>query len=153
MTSADAVQAMKDYQKERKAYTDCVRRQRHKQSEDYYGHSITYSGCVSDKLQLMTEVAAAHIKVGQNFPTKRIMSMRFAEVAIQVSKYIVFCSSDTGRLSVVGDKFECTATKKDGHGWVVSTIHINVLGKGIKASDQPAKLQKAEFSFACSLVN
>jgi hypothetical protein len=68
--------------------------------------------------------------------------MRFAEEAIQVSKYIVFRSSDTGRLSAVGDKFECTATKKDGRGWVGSTIHINAHGKGIKASDRTEKLQK-----------
>ena len=56
MTAEEANQAMKDYQKERKAYTDRVRCQRHKQSEDYYDHSITYSGCVSDKLQLMTDL-------------------------------------------------------------------------------------------------
>ena len=68
--------------------------------------------------------------------------MRFAEEAIQVSKYILFCSSDTGRLSVVGDKFECTATKKDGQGWVVNTVQINVRGKGVKASDRTEKMQK-----------
>ena len=84
----------------------------------------------------MTEVAAARIKVGQNFPTKRIMSMRFAEEAIQVSKYIVFCSSDTGRLSAVGDKFECTATKKDGQWWVVNTIQINVRVRVLKQATE-----------------
>ena len=70
------------------------------------------------------------------------MSIGFAEEAIQVSKYIVFRSSDTGRLSAVGDKFECTATKNDGCGWVVSTIHINVRCKGIEARDRTEKLQK-----------
>ena len=56
----------------------------------------------------MTEVAERHIQVGENFPTKRIMSLRFVEEAIQVSKYIVivFCNSDTLLLSAVGDKFE-----------------------------------------------
>jgi hypothetical protein len=34
MTAADAVQAMKDYQNDRKTYTDCVRWLCHKQSED-----------------------------------------------------------------------------------------------------------------------
>ena len=68
--------------------------------------------------------------------------MRFAEEAIQVSKYIVFHSSDKGRLSAVGDTFECNATKKDGQGWVVNTIQINVRGKGVKASDRTEKLQK-----------
>ena len=61
----------------------------------------------------MTEVAERHIQVGENFPTKRIMSLRFSEEAIQVSKCIVFNNSDTGRMSAVGDKFECVATKKD----------------------------------------
>ena len=55
---------------------------------------------------------------------------------------LFFKSSDTGRLSAVGDKFECTATKKDGCGWVVLCIHINVCSKGIKASDRSGKLQK-----------
>ena len=50
MTAEEANQALRDYQKERKAFTDRVRCQRHKQSEDYYDHSITCSGCVSDKL-------------------------------------------------------------------------------------------------------
>ena len=36
------------------------------------------------------EVAAAHIQVGENFPTKMIMSLRIAEEAIQVSKYMFF---------------------------------------------------------------
>jgi len=75
MTAADGFQAMADYQKERKAYTDRVCRQGHKQSEDYYDHSIAYSGCVSDRLRLMTEVAEKYIKVGENFPTKKIMSL------------------------------------------------------------------------------
>ena len=88
----------------------------------------------------MTEVAAAQIKVGEKFPTKKIMSLRFTEQAIQVSKYIVFCNSDTGRLSAVGDKFECVSTKKDGCGQVVNSIHINLCGKGIKASNRTEKL-------------
>ena len=86
-------------------------------------------------------MAEKHIQVGENFPTKKIMSLWFAEEAIQVSKYIVFCNSDRGCLSAVGDKFDYVATKKDGCGWVVSSIHIRVRGKGIKASNQTAKLQ------------
>ena len=45
-------------------------------------------------------------------------------------------------LTAVGNKFECTATKKDGCGWVVSCIYINVCGKGIKASARSNKMQK-----------
>ena len=50
MTAKDAVKAMANYQKERRAYTDHVCCQHHKQSEDYYEHSIKYSKCVNDKL-------------------------------------------------------------------------------------------------------
>ena len=74
----------------------------------------------------MTEVAKKQIKVGDNFPPKKIMSLWFAEGAIQVSKYIVFCNSDTDHLSAVGDKFEYVSIKKDDCGWVVSCIHIVV---------------------------
>ena len=59
-----------------------------------------------------------------------------------MSKYIVFNNSDTGRLSAVGDKFECVATQKDGCGWVVSCIHINVRGKGVNTALRSGKSQK-----------
>ena len=59
-----------------------------------------------------------------------------------MSKYIKFNNSDTGCLSAVGDKFECVTTKNDGCGWVVSCIHINVRGKGVKATLRSGIFQK-----------
>jgi hypothetical protein len=49
MTAAAAAFAMEHYQKERKAFTDCERRRRLKESEDNYNLSIGYTGCVSNK--------------------------------------------------------------------------------------------------------
>jgi hypothetical protein len=50
MTVAAAALAMEQYQKEHKAFTDCKRRRRLKESEDYYDESIKYTACVSNKL-------------------------------------------------------------------------------------------------------
>jgi hypothetical protein len=75
MTTAAAAFAMEHYQKERKAFADCERRHCLKELEDNYNLSIEYTGCVSIKLRLMTEVAADRVVAGQNFPTKKIVSL------------------------------------------------------------------------------
>ncbi len=114
MTVATAALAMEQYQKERKAFTDCKCRCRLKESEDYYDESIEYTGCVLNKLQLMTKAAADCVVVGQNFPTKKIVSLQFAEEAIWASKHVVFASSDATKLTAKGINFKCTANKRDG---------------------------------------
>ncbi len=139
VTIAAAALAMEQYQKECKAFTDCKRRRCLKESEDYYDVYIKYTGCVLNKLQLMTEVAADHVLVGQNFPTKKIVSLQFAEEAIQVSKHVVFGSSDATKLTAKGNKFECTANKRDGLGWVVTEFFVNVCGKGISEQDHAGR--------------
>ncbi len=75
MTAAAAAFAMDHYQKERKAFTDHEHCRRLKELEDNYNLSIEYTGCVSNKLRLMTEVAAYRVEAGQNFPTKKIVSL------------------------------------------------------------------------------
>ncbi len=131
MTAAAAAFAMEHYQKERKAFTDHERCRCLKESEDNYDLSIGYTGCVSNKLQLMTEVAADRVVAGQNFPTKKIVSLRFAEEAIQALKHVVFGLSDVSKVTAKSPNFECMAHKRDGLGWVVTDVFINVRGKGI----------------------
>ncbi len=75
MTAAAAAFAMEHYQKECKAFTDCEHCRRMKELEVNYDLSIGYTGCVSHKLRLMTEVAADRVVAGQNFPTKKIVSL------------------------------------------------------------------------------
>jgi hypothetical protein len=74
----------------------------------------------------MTKVAADRVLVGQNFPTKKIVSLQYAKEAIQVSKHVLFGSSDATKLTAKGIKFECTANKRDGLGWVVTKVFVNV---------------------------
>ncbi len=131
MTAAAAAFAMEHYQKERKAFTNRERCRRLKESEDNYNLSIGNNGCVSNKLRLMTEVAADHVVAGQNFPTTKIVSLRFAEEAIQALKHVVFGLSDVSKVTAKGPNFECTANKRDGLGWVVTDVFVNVCGKGI----------------------
>jgi hypothetical protein len=139
MTVAAAALAMEQYQKEPKAFTDRECRYCLKESEDYYDVSIKYTGCVLNKLQLMTKVAAGRVLVGPNFPTKKIVCLRFAEEAIQASKHVVFGSSDATKLTAKGIKFECTANKRDGLGWVVTEVFVNIRGKGISEQDHAGK--------------
>jgi hypothetical protein len=131
MTAAAAAFAMEHYQKERMAFTDREHRHRLKELEDNYDLSIEYTGCVSNKLQLMTEVAVDRVVVGQNFPTKKIVSLQFAEEAIQASKHVVFGLSDVSKITAKGPNFECTAHKRDGLGRVVTDVFVNVRRKGI----------------------
>ncbi len=139
MTAAAAAFAMEHYQKERKAFTDHERHHRLKELEDKYDLSIGYTGCVSNKLQLMTEVAADRVVVGQNFPIKKIVSLQFAEEAVQVSKHVVFGSSDVSKVTAKGPNFECMAHKRDGLGWVVTDVFGNVRGKGISVLDNAGR--------------
>jgi hypothetical protein len=83
----------------------------------------------------MTKVAVDCVVVGQNFPTKKIVSLQFAEEAIRVSKHVVFASSDTTKLTAKSINFECTANKRDGLGWVSTKVFVNVHGKGISEKD------------------
>ncbi len=139
MTVAAATLLMEQCQKERKAFTDCKCRRRLKETEDYYDKSIEYTGCVSNKLRLMTKAAADRVVVGQNFPTKKIVSLQFAEEAIWASKHVVFASSDATKLTAKGINFKCTANKRDGLGWVVNEVFVNVCGKGISEKDNAGR--------------
>jgi hypothetical protein len=139
MTAAAAAFAMEHYQKERMAFTDREHRHHLKELEDNYDLSIEYTGCVSNKLRLMTEVAADRVVAGQNFLTKKIVSLQFAEEAVQVSKHVVFGLSDVSKVTAKGPNFECMAHKRDGLGWVVTDVFVNVRGKGISELDNAGR--------------
>ena len=58
----------------------------------------------------MKDVADNRTKLGDNFISKHIVSLHFAEEArIQVSMNDVFKESDANRLSIVGIDFLCIA--------------------------------------------
>jgi hypothetical protein len=87
----------------------------------------------------MTEVAVDHVVAGQNFLTKKIVSLQFAKEAIQASKHVVFGSSDVSKVTAKGPNFKCTAHKRDGLGWVVTDVFVNVHGKGISELDNAGR--------------
>ncbi len=80
-----------------------------KETEGLVDADVIYHGNQSTKLRMMKDVSAMHTKLGDNFSSNHIASLRFAEEAIQVSKNVVFEKSDANRLSVVGIGFLCTA--------------------------------------------
>jgi hypothetical protein len=87
----------------------------------------------------MTEVAADHVVAGQNYPMKKIVTLRFAEEAIQASKHVVFGLSDVSKITAKGPNFKFTAHKRDGLGWVVTDVFVNVHGKGISEHDNAGR--------------
>ncbi len=133
---------MEHFQKERNAFTDREHCHCLKESEDNYDLSIEYTGCVSNKLRLMTEVAADCVVAGQNFPTKKIVSLQFADKAIQASKHVVFGLSDVSKITAKGPNFEFTAHKRDGLGWVVTDVFVKVRRKGISEQDNTGRKVK-----------
>ena len=82
----------------------------------------------------MKDVTAACTKLDDNFSSKHIASLHFAEEAIQVSKNVVFEKSDANRLTVVGISFLCTACRCESRGWVVTELFVNVRGKGLSSA-------------------
>ena len=90
----------------------------------------------------MVDVAADCLQLGQNFPNKKTVSLRFAEEAIQVLKNTVFGSSDSTSVTAKGVNFLCSAKKTDNHGWVVKELFINVRRKGFTATERKKKSQK-----------
>ncbi len=90
----------------------------------------------------MTKVAADRVVVGQHFPTKKIVSLQFAEEAIQASKHVVFASSDVTKLTAKGINVKCTANTRDGLGWVVTKVFVNVREKGISENDNAGRNMK-----------
>jgi hypothetical protein len=90
----------------------------------------------------MTKVAADCVVVGQNFPTKKIVSFHFVEEPIRASKHVVFSSSDVTKLTAKGINFKCTANTRNGLGWVVTEVFINICGKGISENDNAGRNMK-----------
>ncbi len=142
MSVTEMMFAMEKYQKEQKAYTGCQCRLRLKASEDFVDSSIIYTGCVVNTLRLMVDVAADRLQLGQNFPNKKTVSLRFAEEAIQVSKNMVFGSSDSTSVTAKGVNFLCSTKKTDSRGWVMKELFINVRGKGFTVTERKKKSQK-----------
>ena len=109
MTVAAANMAQEQYVKERKHYTDRQRHLRMKQTEGVIDSDIVYHGDQSKKLRMMKDVTAKRTNLDDNFISKHIVSLRFAEEAIQVLKNVVCEKSDANMLSVIGVGFLCTA--------------------------------------------
>ncbi len=82
----------------------------------------------------MKDVTAKRPNLDDNFISKHIVLLCFAEEAIQVSKNVVCEKSDENRLSVIGVGFLCTACQSESRGWVVTELFVNVRGKGLSSA-------------------
>ncbi len=80
-------------------------------SNNFVNSSIVYTGCIVQTLHFMVDVAADRIQLGQKIPNKKMVSLQFVEEAIQVSKNIVFGSSDSTSVTVKGVNFLRGANK------------------------------------------
>ena len=83
----------------------------------------------------MKDAVVNCMKLGDSFSSsKHIVSLCFAEVAIQVSKNVVFQKRDTNRLLIVGIGFLCTACRLEAKGWLVTELFVNVQGKVLSSA-------------------
>ena len=80
----------------------------------------------------MKDVTANRTKLGDNFSSKHIVSLHFAEEAIHGPKNVVFEKSNANWVSVVGVGFLCTACRSEVKGWLVTELFINAWGKAVE---------------------
>ena len=110
--------AREQYVKERKHYTDRQRHLHMKQTEGLIDSDIVYHGDQSTKLRMMKDVTAKRTNLDDNFISKHIVSLHFAEEVIEVSKNVVCEKSNANRLSVIGwVSYALLVDRKAEGGW------------------------------------
>ena len=104
MTEAKAEEAMNNFQRERKKWTDAQRKKRIKGG--MITGDITFTGDNSSTLRTMEEVRKSPLRSGDTFQTKDILLMRIAEEANLRIRSIMTDRSDDTRLVVLGHGFK-----------------------------------------------
>ena len=129
MSKKESEEALRRWEKSWKHEKDRERRKSaHGKAID---ETITYTGVVSDLLRPMTEVKLTPMKVGDNFPTKCILTLRIVEEANLYGVCIAFKRSNSFQVDVcglVGDTFHVHANQKRNVGWSVSVCQKHIDG-------------------------
>ena len=131
---------LRQYRIERKKYTDRLRGERIRKAATQNDAAIEYSGDQSPLLCMLEVVRNNPTHVGHSFSTRKLVQLRMVEEALQVSKHVVFQSSDRKVTEAVGIHLHCRAVLSESKGWVVTKLSLNTRGDGLSSFE--AKKQK-----------
>jgi hypothetical protein len=119
MCEVEAEKVLKKWRKERKRYTDGVALQKRRELlDDFTFDESTYTGVLSDKIRLMSQVEDSPMKVGHTYPTKEIVLIRIAEEANLSGCMIKIARSCSQRVIASG--------ARDGHTFCIKVLYTNV---------------------------
>jgi hypothetical protein len=119
MGEVEAEQVLKEWRKERKRYTDGVALQKRKElHDDVTFDESTYTGVLSDKIRLMSQVEDLPMKVGHTYPTKEMVLIRIAEEANLSGCMITISRSCSKRIFANG--------ARDSHTFCIRVLYTNV---------------------------
>jgi len=124
MGEVEAEQVLQKWRKERKKYTDGVALKKRKGLlDDFTFDESTYTGVLSDKIRLMSQVEESPMKVGHTYPTKEIVLIRIAEEANLSGCMITISRSCSKRIFASGARdshtFCIRVLYTDLHSWKV----------------------------------
>ena len=119
MGEVEAEQVLKNWRKERKKYTDGVALQKRRELlDDFTFDESTYTGVLSDKIRLMSQVEDSPMKVGHTYPTKEMVLIRIAEEANLSGCMITISRSCSKRIFASG--------ARDSHTFCIRVLYTNV---------------------------
>ena len=118
--------AQKEYQRERKKYTDKMLRMRRKAAggKALLAHNIEYSGDNTSTLRPMRTVLSSRLENGDTFVDKDILKLRIAEEANLRRIQIRWKRSDLTQVIAVGEDFFVSASLNQKKGWVVKQAQV-----------------------------
>jgi hypothetical protein len=117
MTEEESTEALREYAKEWKAYTEKQRSKRRKKGNLLA--SVVFSGDDSPSLRLESTVENQRLIVGDSFADKVILRMRVMEEANLRGISVKTVRSDNYTLKVKGEQFFVLASYSKKKGWVV----------------------------------
>ena len=117
MTEDEATDALREYAKERKSYTDKQRSERRKKGNLLA--TVVFSGDDSPSLRLESIVENRRLIVGDSFAEKVVLRMRVMEEANLRGISVKTVRSDNYTLKVKGERFFVLASYSEKKGWVV----------------------------------
>ena len=158
MTDSRAAAVLRQYRSERKKYTDKLRSDRLRKAATAFDAAIVYTGDQSPLLRMLDVVKNNPTHVGHSFPTRKLVQLRIVEEALQLSKHVIFKTSDSKVTEAIGINLHCRAVLSEAKGWVINKLCLNTRGHGLstltlknKNNQRPCELNGLLISSRLSL--
>ena len=136
-----------------KKYTNKLRSERLRKAATEFDAAIKYSGDQSPLLRMLEVVRNNPTHVGHSFPTCKLVQLRMVEEALQVSKHVVFQSSNSKVTEAMGIHLHCRVVLSESKGWVSTKLCSNLRGQGLSSFESKKQTQSTPFLWTEWLVN